>query len=128
MNLADSLKSACEAIIAVWDRGRIPTQRIDSCIRKLRKLYENYLALKKHSKRQREGDRMKEDMFKDDLEKLFDIAPTDAMEIIKNDEDREFLRRQRLDVFSCSMSAADVNLARKEVRKRQRDDKEFVKG
>src|SRR5215468_8605699 len=59
MNLADSLKSACEAIIAVWDRGHIPTQRIDSCIRKLRKLYENYLALKKHSKRQREGDRMK---------------------------------------------------------------------
>jgi hypothetical protein len=122
--LPESYKMACDAVIFIWMRARIPTQRVDSCVRKLSKLHENYLALKVHRKRQRESDRMKEDMFKGDLQELFDIATKDVMTEIQNEEDREFLRMQREDVFSCSMSGVDVKTAAKESRKRQREEKE----
>ena len=122
----NSYKMTCDAVIAVWDRAAIPTQRIDSCIRKLSKLHDNYLALKKNRTRQRESDRIKEDIFKGDLEELFDVASKDAMTEIRNEEDREFLRMQRLDVFSCSIAGADLQTAAKEARKRQREEKKSL--
>jgi len=72
-------------------RARIPTQWVDSCVRKLSKMHKNYLALKLHRTRQQESDRMKKDMFKGDLQELFDIATQDVMIEIQNKEDREFL-------------------------------------
>ena len=73
--LPESYKLSCEAVIAVWNRAHIPVQRIDSCIRKLSKVHKTYLNLKTHRNRQRENDRLNEDMFLGDLEELFDIAP-----------------------------------------------------
>ncbi len=122
--LPESYKMTCDAVICIWMRARIPTQRVDSCVRKLSKLHQNYLALKVHRTRKRESDRMKEDMFKGDLQELFDIATKDVMTEIQNEEDREFLRMQREDVFSCSMTGVDVKTAAKESRKRQREEKE----
>uniref|UniRef100_UPI00358FB6CD uncharacterized protein n=1 Tax=Myxine glutinosa TaxID=7769 RepID=UPI00358FB6CD len=122
--LPASYKLACEAVVAVWEQARIPTRRIDSCVRKLSKMYEKYLALKKHRTRERESDRKKEVMFKSDLEELFDIATKDAMKEIKNEEDREFLQKQREDIFSCSMSGADQKTPAKEkteITKRQKE-------
>jgi len=122
----NSYKMTCDAVIAVWNRAAIPTQRVDSCIRKLSKLYEEYSALKKNRTRQRESDRMKEDVFKGDLEDLFDIASKEAMTEMRNEQDREFLRMQRQDVFSCSMTGVDLETAAKEARKRQRQEKESM--
>ena len=120
-------KGACEAAIEIWKRAHIPNQRIDSCIRKLSKLHEQYLALKKNRKRANERDKMKEEMLKADLEGLFDIATKDAMMAIKEEEDKEFLRMQREDVFSYSMGSADQITAAKENRKRQREEKAIMK-
>ena len=117
--LPESYKMACDAVICIWMRARIPTQRVDSCVRKLSKLFQNYLAaLKVLRTRQRESDRMKEDMFKSYLQELFDIATKDVMTEIQQEEDREFLRMQREDVFSSSMSGVDLTTAAKESRKR----------
>ena len=76
------------------------------------------MALKVH-RTQRESDRMKEDIFKGDLQELFDIATKDVMTEIQNKEDQEFLCIQR-DVHLCSMSEEDVKTAGNEKKKRER--------
>ena len=50
-------------------------------------MHKSYLSLKTHRNRQRENDRLNEDMFLGDLEELFDVAPTDVMTELNNDED-----------------------------------------
>lgn len=77
--LLESYKMACDAVISIWMRARIPTERVDSYVRKLSQLYQKYLALKVHRTRQRESDRMKEVMFKSDLQELFDIATKNVL-------------------------------------------------
>lgn len=97
--LRESYRMSCDAVICIWMRARIPTQRVDSCVRKLSKLHQNYLALKVHRKRQRESDRKREDTFKIDLQQMFDIATKNVMTEVQIEEDREFLRMQREVVF-----------------------------
>ncbi len=107
----------------MWARARIPTQRIDSCVRKLSRYYEKYMSIKKNRTRQRQSDRLNEEKFKLNMKKLFDIATNDATATIRNEEDRKFLQKQRADVFCCSMSGADLSTTAKEPRKRQRENK-----
>jgi hypothetical protein len=121
-----SYKSACEELLTVWAYAKIPTQRIDSCVRKLSKLYERYLALKVHRTRELERDRNNEAKFKTDLKQLFDIAPKDVMTHLKNEEDREFLLKQREDIFSCSISGIDQIAFEKESRKRQLEERKMA--
>jgi len=116
--LLGSYKMVFDAIICIWMRARILTQRVDLCGRNLSKLYQNYLALKVHRTWQQKHDRMKEDMFKSYLQELFDIATKDVMSEIQQEEDMEFLRMQREDVFSSGMSWVDLKTAAKESRKR----------
>src|SRR6476469_4845798 len=113
--------SAVSKVTEVWERARIPCQRIDSCIRIAMKVYEEYEKLKKNRKRNNEGDLSNQGMFKSHLVKLYDIATSDALITMKNEEDRQFLIKQRNDVLSCSMSGVDVKLARKEERKDARE-------
>lgn len=122
-----SCKLTCEQVITVWERARMPTQRIDSCVRKVSKLFERYRSLRKHRTREGEAVKVKEQIFKDELEELFDIATHDALMKIKNEEEKQFLEKQLEDVFSCSMSGGDQNLAAKESRKRQRGEKKASK-
>lgn len=49
--------------------------------------YEQYLTLKKHHTRQGENDKARENMLKEDLEELFDIAVKNAVIKIKNKEE-----------------------------------------
>lgn len=56
----------------------------------------------------------------DELDDLFDIAHGDAMQLIKDDEDKEFLRKQREKGRPGSMAGVDAILAAKEQRKQAR--------
>ncbi|KAG0722701.1 hypothetical protein GWK47_044016 [Chionoecetes opilio] len=69
----ESFKKTCEACCAIWTRARIPTQRLDSCVRKLEKLIREYQNLKKSRKR---GDTQAR-IFQDSLGDLFDIGASD---------------------------------------------------
>lgn len=51
--------------------------------------------LQKHSKRKSETQKQKEQNFKEKLEVLFDIAHSNALEIITIEEDRQLLICQR---------------------------------
>lgn len=116
-----SIRATIEAVLVIWERGRIPTQRIDNAERKLKKLYDEYLLLKKHRGSQLDSCQMKEGIFQADLEELFDISTKNAAEVMKNDEDKVFLRLQQEDPLSCSMSGIDRNLTAMEARKRVRE-------
>src|SRR5215469_7417663 len=65
--LRKSYNISCEEVLKVWERARIPTQRIDSCVRKLTRLYEEYITLKKNRKTQLQSCRSKEHSFQEIL-------------------------------------------------------------
>ena len=121
--LRKSYNIACEEVLKVWERARIPTQRIDSCVRKLTRLYEEYITLKKNRKTQLQSCRSKEHSFQENIKKLFDIASKDVLNKMRNEEDRKFLLMQRENVFSCSMLGSDMITFGKESRKKIREQK-----
>lgn len=45
------VRATATAVLEIWQRARIPTQRIDAVERKLHKLYNEYLLLKKQENR-----------------------------------------------------------------------------
>lgn len=121
-NVKESIHFTIVELLEIWKKARIPTQRIDSAERKLKKLYDEYQLLKKNRTTSLESCRVKEHSFKDDLQKLFDISPKNVMEIITDPEDKQFLIMQRTGVTSCSMAGVDRNLLQKETRKRAREE------
>ena len=122
--LAESYRITCCEVIEVWNRARLPTQRPDACVRKLKKLHERYLKLKKNRKRDNDTGEMNNDLFLSDLEELFDVATANALSEIVISADRDFLERQRESVFSSSMAGADLVIHSREENTRKRDENE----
>ena len=120
LTVAHAAKATIDAALLIWARARIPTQRVDSAVRKLRKLYDKYCVLKKTRLMQKESCRFKEEQFKTDLDELFDISRKDAISIMTNDEDKLFLQMQQEDPSSSSMAGVDKSLTKKEARKKTR--------
>lgn len=63
--------------------------------------------------------REREKKFVDDLNNVFDIARVDAIEIIKIEEDRQFLIQQRQPDRPGSFGNIDVKTSQKEERSRK---------
>lgn len=55
---------------------------------------------------------------------MFDIAHSDALKMIRNDEDRQFLEKQRQNGRPGAMIGIDQNLSAKEERSRLRKEQE----
>ena len=119
--VSEGLNLTCGKVLSVWERARIPSQRVDACVRKLRGIYDKYQALKKHRTRGRESDRVNEKIFLDDLQDLFDVATSDAIQTMASEEDKKFLKMQREDVFSCSIAGTDATKSGIEDRRGKRE-------
>ena len=78
-----------------WKKALIPTQEKKKCVKKLKSLYENLRKLKRNEKRKTKTQITNEDQFKNDIKGLFDIAHANAMELINNDDDKQFLLKYR---------------------------------
>jgi hypothetical protein len=91
LTVKESIKRTIQQLTELWERAKIPTHRFDSGKRKLKKLYDGYLLLKKGSKTDRDSLRIRQQMFKDDLLDLFDYAAKNVMETMTNSEDKQFL-------------------------------------
>ena len=81
--------------------------------------------LKKNASRQSETQRTNEAAFINQLGDLFDIAHQDALTLIKNPEDREFLLAQRESGRCGSMGPVDNVLATKEARALKKKENEY---
>ena len=120
-------KEVIEAVLLVWGRAGIPTSALRTAKEKLLSLVAKYESLQKHRKRASETARMKEEMFTGDLEDLFDVASSDALDRMTVEEDKAFLRSQREDRATSSMAGLDCVMVEAQERKKERERAEEMR-
>lgn len=80
-----SIRASASSVIsdtnAVWANLLIPTSRLQHSIKKLEKIYSDYMKLKKHRSREKTSKRQRNNVeqFRKRLDKLFDIANSAAV-------------------------------------------------
>lgn len=107
-----SAKLVIEEVLPFWAKARIPTRDSQHCIKKLVTLYEKWRDLQKH--RGRPSSDVKEKSFTNSLADLFDIAHAKALDLIKIEEDKQFLLCQRKKSREGFMFGIDWDRCRKE--------------
>lgn len=127
MNLNESAALVIDECLIFWKKARIPTQDRLNCIRKLKKLYDLLRSLEKSKNRSTDLQKKRSNEFEDTLDDLFDISHANAMNLIKIEEDKEFLRLQRKKGRVGSMLGTDKNLFLKEKRKADRLQQELAR-
>ena len=102
-DVSDAANATAENLIEVWLPNYIPLMRMNYIVRKIKKLYESYLDVKKRSRKSATNDKKRED-FMSSLEQRFDISADKAEDLIRSDhtlsldekeEDLNFLRNIR---------------------------------
>lgn len=83
-------------------------------------LYEVWRQLQKNCKKTQDIYKRREEDFQNDLDNLFDIAHANALEMMKIEEDKIFLQKQREPGRPGCLAGVDKNLAEKEERVKQR--------
>lgn len=118
-NVKDSAQVVIQEVIEVWNKSGIPTRQQNHCNEKLIKIHQNWLLLKKNKTRASEAQKKRENSFTADLDKLFDIAHSNALNLIKIAEDRDFLIDQR-DERKMIMTSVDKKLEKSKERSLKR--------
>lgn len=113
MPIAEATIQTSNKLKEIWAKARLPTKTEANIHLSIKKLYQDYLQLRKEKSRLLEGAVMRRTIWKDDLQDLFDISSADVLErkdVL--DEDRQFLLSQREDRMTSSMGSLDkVQLA-----------------
>ena len=117
LNLHDSSRLVIDECSIFWKKARIPTHDNSDCIKKLKKLYEEWRKLDKNKTRTTELQKTHENKFEEQLDNLFDISHANALNLIKIEEDKQFLFRQREKGRPGCMLGTDMKLAGIEKRK-----------
>jgi hypothetical protein len=97
LSVRDSARLVINEVLIFWQKARIPTREVRHCIPKLEALYNEWRNLQKNATRRSDVQLKKENEFIDNFNKLFDIAHSNAMNIINNELDKQFLNSQRQD-------------------------------
>lgn len=90
----ESARLAVREALIFWKKARIPTRQDYHCVEKLLEMHEDWKAIAKSKKRSNELQKKREKTFVDKLDNLFDIAHADAMTLIRNQNDKDFLLKQ----------------------------------
>lgn len=121
----ESARLAIDAVLIFWQQARIPTRSPYKCSDKLIKMYDIWGTLKKTSvEKMKMKTKEQYDKFIDELDDLFDIAHNDALTMMRIEEDKNFLKQQRMKGRPGSMLGIDQNLAEKEARSELRKKQE----
>lgn len=86
-------------------------------IKKLFKELENLKKYKENKSKRSDGLRRKEETWNNNLDDLFDVAHANALEMIRIQEDRDFLLTQREKGRPGKMGSVDKTLSKKEEEK-----------
>lgn len=125
LSTKESANLAIDSVLIFWQQARIPVRRRDKCIDKILQMYEDWRSYnKKKVDELSSGIKKKFDAFIDMLDDLFDIAAVDALTTMRNEEDKEFLKKQRQKGRPGSMLGVDMKLFGKEERSKLRKEKE----
>lgn len=117
LSLRDSARLVIEEVIIFWQKARIPNREIRHCIPKLEAMYNEWRNLQKNSSRRTDTQIKKENIFIDKFEDLFDIAHSDAMNMISNEIDKQFLNCQRQKGRPGSLIGIDLTSHKSELKK-----------
>lgn len=91
----EGIAAVIDEIVVFWKKAQIPVQDVQRCRDKLKKLYDEWRILVKHKNRS-DGAIKKQNDFACSLKKLFDIAPSNVLEVL-DENSKEFLINQRSD-------------------------------
>ena len=119
----ESARVTADKLLLFWQKSGIPTIRVDKVVTKIVKTFQEYRNIKRSRTKSQLSYKMKEELFKADLEDLFDVSHQDALHLIKNKEDAAFLCSQRDDRQSSSMGPVDVKMANMIKRKVQANER-----
>lgn len=106
--------------IIFWEKARIPIKSLPNCVKKLLNLYQAWRDLQKNAKKSQHVFMQRQEEFVRNLDYLFDIAHADALHLIKIEEDKLFLQRQREPGRPGHLGGVDKKLADVEERSRIR--------
>lgn len=123
LNLVKSARIVIKECSIFWEKARIPVMRSTNAENKLVTLYNEWKQLSKNKFKDFDNLKQKRESWKDSLDDLFDMAHADALNLIKIEEDKQFLIQQRLKGRQGCMIGIDVNLKKSEEKreKRKRD-------
>lgn len=125
LNMQQSTSLVIDECLIFWQKARIPTRYRCDCVKQLQNLYKEIRCLDKSKHKNSENCRKKEDIFNESLDDLFDISHADALNLIRINEDREFLLLQRQKGRPGCMLGIDLKLTGVEARKGDRLQKEI---
>lgn len=127
LSVRGAARLAVREAIVFWEKARVPTQKECHMIDKLTKIYERWEKLGKSRTKPSVTQETAEQKFNDELDDLFDIASSGALNLMSNEEDRKFLLAQRQKGRPGSMIGADCILAGTEKRKKARMEQEELR-
>ena len=114
VNLKQTIRKASTAAVEdatpFWERARIPIRAKKHLITKVEKLHEKWKTVKKTRNWQGEKQRYDEASFLKYLDNLFGMAAQDALQVMKIEEDKQFLLAQQ-EGCRGSMGGVDKMLA-----------------
>lgn len=97
-----------------WEKARIPMRRSDHAVAQLEVLVQRWEGLKKNKARRTATQIANEEEFKEAFNDLFDVAHQEALQLIKIEEDKQFLLAQREKGRRGVMAGVDMSLTKKE--------------
>lgn len=125
LSLNESASLVVDECLIFWKKARIPTKEQHKCREKLKKLYSEWRGLLKNKNKVAQSFKKKEEIFADSLNDLFDVAHQNALEMIRIEEDKKFLIKQREKGRPGSMLGIDRKLTGLEKRRSEREEKEY---
>lgn len=123
LDLRASASLVVREIDILWNKARIPTRGFDKCVSKVESLYFEWKKLLKSSKRRTLLQENREKELLEKFDDIFDVAHGNALDMVNIEEDKLFLVNQRKKGRPGSMMGSDRFLAKKEQRKRLREEK-----
>lgn len=120
LTLNESANLSLRECVIYWEKARIPTKSFPNCVKKLLNLYQIWRDLQKNAKKTQDVFKQRRQEFVTNLDNLFDIAHADALNLIKINEDKFFLQRQREPGRPGHLGGVDKKGTNKEERVRLR--------
>lgn len=120
LSVQDSASLVIDECLVFWKKACIPTHDHARCVKKLRRVYDDWRNLDKSKLRKRCLTNA-ENMFIQNLDKLFDIAHADALNVMTNYEDKQFLLAQRKEGRPGYMQNATLDSSEREIQENEQD-------
>uniref|UniRef100_A0A2S2RA28 Uncharacterized protein n=1 Tax=Sipha flava TaxID=143950 RepID=A0A2S2RA28_9HEMI len=124
LTINESANLAVHECVIFWEKARIPTKSLPNCVKKLVDLHQVWRGLQKNAKKTQDVFKQHQQAFTDSLNNLFDIAHADALQLIKIEEDKIFLKHQREPGRVGYLGGVDKKLSDKEKRAQLRATEE----